>query len=138
MKTILALTIIIFSQFLFAGNSVGTMSQTQEAFLKELLKQGKNPLIIFNQGEKANQIQFASGILKGKNWQVQNNLIQAAILKSDSDFNKALKLSKTTESWIVVGSVTPEKQQCIDSCIASFEKPGPELKACVVECDLKK
>ena len=85
MKTILALSLLIFSQFLFAGNSVGTMSQTQEAFLK-----------------------------------------------SDSDFNKALNLSKTTESWIVVGSVTPEKQQCIDSCIASFEKPGPELKACVV------
>ncbi len=114
------------------------MSQTQEAFLKELLKQGKNPLIIFNQGENMNQVKFASGILKGKTWQVQNNLIQAAILKSDSDFNKALRLSKTTESWIVVGSVTPEKQLCIDSCIASFEKPGPELKACVVECDLKK
>lgn len=138
MKTILALSLLIFSQFLFAGNSVGTMSQTQEAFLKELLKQGKNPLIIFNQGENMNQVKFASGILKGKTWQVQNNLIQAAILKSDSDFNKALRLSKTTESWIVVGSVTPEKQLCIDSCIASFEKPGPELKACVVECDLKK
>ena len=66
MKTILALTIIIFSQFLFAGNSVGTMSQTQEAFLKELLKQGKNPLIIFNKVEKENKIQFPSAILKGK------------------------------------------------------------------------
>ena len=134
-----AIFVFLFSLQVFAGgNSVGTMSQTQEAFLKELLKQGKNPLIIFNQGEKSNQIQFASGILKGKTWQVQNNLIQAAILKSDSDFNKALSLSKATESWIVVGSVTPKKQMCIDSCIASFEKPGPELKTCIVECDLEK
>ena len=138
MKTLILLLTTLLTSTVFAGGSqVGTLSQSQEAYLKEMLKNGKNPLIILNQGEKLNQIQFASGILNGKTWQVQNNLIQAAILKSDSDFNKALNLSKATNSWIVIGSITPEKQMCIDSCISSFEKPGPELKACIMDCDSK-
>lgn len=36
-----------------------------------------------------------------------------------------------SEVWT---ALTADVQACVNLCIATYDKPGPELKACVAEC----
>lgn len=43
------------------------------------------------------------------------------------------------DPWLAAAGVSAEVrlQQCMDECVAAFERPGPGLRQCVSECQAR-
>lgn len=98
MKTFITLLILVTSNFVFAGGSVGTMKTAQEQLQNGKLKTNKTELI-FNMGTKEGLQKFAQAKLVHGQWQVSEHIAPLEAVQVDFDFSKALEDSKTVQDW---------------------------------------
>lgn len=97
MKNILVLSIFFMSQFVFAGNSVGTMERIINGKLNLNTQE-----IIFNFGQNKNEIRLSYGSLVNNQWQIEKIKLPTNLNQIDPAVVKALTESAITNTWAVI------------------------------------
>ena len=109
MKTFITILILLISNSVFAGGSVGTMSIAQEALLKNtesFTNHGTGgggvlrPQIIFNLGQQNGLVRYAHGQLVQGQWKVQEMALPVEVVVENSEFVNAMTESLVKNEWV--------------------------------------
>jgi len=102
MRTFITCLILLISNSVFAGGSVGTMKTAQEAALNNgqgNMKIGQSN-IIYNMGQKDGHVRYAHGKLVQGQWEVQEVTLPVQAVIENSEFVKALTESQVKSDWV--------------------------------------
>ncbi len=61
-------------------------------------------------------------------------IVLALLLLSSSVEASFVWTRSQVEAWVEAGNAEALLRQCVDECVAAFEKPGAELRQCISDC----